>query len=237
MNTSFVSVTDLFCGAGGSTTGAMQAGAEVRLAVNHWPRALETHQTNYPHVEHMLADISQTDPRRYPSTTVLLASPECTNHSLSKGVKRKGQAQLGLWEQKPPDPAEERSRCTMWDPLRFTEYHHYPIIIIENVVDARYWRLWDAWLHGWQVLDTAGRSCTSTACSPTRLLSPETACMWFSGSARIAPPTCVSRHAPFARAVSGMWMPSRAGRIRPNSGASTARTGSMSIAALPVLLS
>ncbi|SRR5579875_587849 len=153
MNTSFVSVTDLFCGAGGSTTGAMQAGAEVRLAVNHWPRALETHQTNYPHVEHMLADISQTDPRRYPSTTVLLASPECTNHSLSKGVKRKGQAQLGLWEQKPPDPAEERSRCTMWDPLRFTEYHHYPIIIIENVVDARYWRLWDAWLHGWQVLD------------------------------------------------------------------------------------
>ncbi len=101
----------------------------------------------------MLADISQTDPRRYPSTTVLLASPECTNHSLSKGVKRKGQAQLGLWEQKPPDPAEERSRCTMWDPLRFAEYHHYPIIIIENVVDARYWRLWEAWLHGWQALD------------------------------------------------------------------------------------
>lgn len=150
---SSVTVTDLFCGAGGSTTGAVQAGAEVRLAMNHWPRALETHRTNYPQVEHVLADISQTDPRRYPSTTVLLASPECTSHSLSKGVRRKGQAQLGLWEQKPPDPAEERSRCTMWDPLRFAEYHQYQIIILENVVDARYWRLWDAWLHAWQSLD------------------------------------------------------------------------------------
>src|SRR5574340_480995 len=77
MSSSSVTVTDLFCGAGGSTTGAMQAGAEVRLAVNHWSRALETHQTNYPHVEHVLTDISQADPRRYPSTTVLLASPEC----------------------------------------------------------------------------------------------------------------------------------------------------------------
>jgi DNA (cytosine-5)-methyltransferase 1 len=153
MDTSFVSVTDMFCGAGGSTTGAVQAGAQVRLAMNHWPRAIETHHTNYPHVEHVLTDVSLTDPRRYPSTTILIASPECTNHSLSKGVRRKGQAQLGLWEQKPPDPAQERSRCTMWDPLRFAEYHQYQIIILENVVEARSWRLWEAWLHGWQALD------------------------------------------------------------------------------------
>jgi len=156
MNTSYVSVTDMFCGAGGSTTGAVQAGAEVRLAMNHWPRAIETHNTNYPQVTHALADVSLADPKRYPSTSVLLASPECSNHSLAKGVKRKGQAQPvlpGLGEPKPPDPAEERSRCTMWDPLRFAEYHNYQIIILENVVDARYWRLWDAWLHAWQALD------------------------------------------------------------------------------------
>ncbi len=38
-------------------------------------------------------------------------------------------------------------------PLRFAERHAYQIIILENVVDARYWRLWDAWLHAWQALD------------------------------------------------------------------------------------
>ena len=153
MDTSSVSVTDMFCGAGGSTTGAVQAGAEVRLAMNHWSRAIETHHTNYPHVDHALADVSLADPRRYPSTTMLIASPECVNHSLAKGAKRKGQAQPGLWEQRLPDPAEERSRCTLWDPLRFAERHAYQIILLENVVDARYWRLWDAWLHAWQALD------------------------------------------------------------------------------------
>ena len=38
-----ITVTDMFCGAGGSTTGATQAGASVRLAINHWARAVETH--------------------------------------------------------------------------------------------------------------------------------------------------------------------------------------------------
>ena len=153
MNSSTITVTDLFCGAGGSTTGAVQAGAEVRLAVNHWPRALETHQTNYPGVEHVLTDISQTDPRRFPSTTLLIASPECTSHSLARGRRRKGQGQTELWKTSAPDPCEERSRCTMWDPLRFAEYHQYPIVILENVVDVHYWRLWEAWLHAWQALD------------------------------------------------------------------------------------
>lgn len=155
MKDSTITVTDLFCGAGGSTTGAIQAGAEVRVAVNHWPRALETHHTNYPGVKHVLTDISQTDPRRFPSTTMLIASPECTSHSLAKGRTRKGQGQAELWKPNAPDPGEERSRCTMWDPLRFAEYHHYPIVILENVVDAHYWRLWESWLHAWQALDYA----------------------------------------------------------------------------------
>lgn len=152
---STITVLDMFCGAGGSTTSAVQAGAEVRLAINHWPRAIETPNTNYPNTDHALTDISQADPRRYPSTTVLIASPECTNHSLAKGRKRKSQGQSTFWEAKAPDPAEERSRCTMWDPLRFAEYHNYQLVILENVVDARLWRLWDAWLHAWQVLDYA----------------------------------------------------------------------------------
>lgn len=153
MGTSYISATDMFCGAGGTTTGATRAGVQVRMAMNHWRRAIETHNSNYPQVDHALADISQADPRNYPRTTILYASPECTNHSLAKGSVRKGQRQPGLWENKAPDPSEERSRCTMWDPVRFAEYHKYEIIILENVVDARHWRLWDAWLHAWQTLD------------------------------------------------------------------------------------
>jgi DNA (cytosine-5)-methyltransferase 1 len=150
--TSYASITDLFCGAGGSTTGATQAGAEVLLAVNHWDRAIETHNTNYPGIIHVKTDISTADPRNFPSTLGLVASPECTSHSLSKGKKRKNLNAQGLWEAPVIDPAEERSRCTMWDPIRFAEYHNYQFVIIENVVDARYWSLWDAWLAAWKAL-------------------------------------------------------------------------------------
>ncbi len=151
---SFVTVTDLFCGAGGSSTAAVLAGAEVKLAINHWPRALETHNLNHPKTTHICTDISTADPRKYPQTSILIASPECTNHSLAKGKQRKllGQ-QPSLWGDKEYDPAEERSRCTMWDPLRFCEQLGHRVVILENVVDARNWRMWDAWLHAWQSLD------------------------------------------------------------------------------------
>lgn len=152
---STITITDMFCGAGGSTTGAVRAGADVRLAMNHWKRAIETHNTNHPNTDHALADISQADPRYYPRTNILIASPECTNHSLAKGKQRKQQNQLDLWGNRwatKSDPAEERSRCTMWDPLRFAECHKYELVILENVVDARLWVMWDAWLHAWQNL-------------------------------------------------------------------------------------
>jgi DNA (cytosine-5)-methyltransferase 1 len=145
-------VTDLFCGAGGTTTGAKAAGATVKVAVNHWKRAVTTHNTNHPEVEHVLTDISTADPRRFPKTDMLCASPECTNMTLAKGKARKHQAQLGLWESKAPDPAEERSRCTMFDPLRFAEEHRYPIVLLENVLEVRYWVMYEAWLHAWKSL-------------------------------------------------------------------------------------
>jgi DNA (cytosine-5)-methyltransferase 1 len=34
----------------------------------------------------------------------------------------------------------------MWDVVRFSEYHNYNLIIVENVVEVRYWTLFDAWL-------------------------------------------------------------------------------------------
>jgi len=151
-NTSFVTVTDQFCGAGGSSIGATAAGAELRLALNHWHLAIETHNTNFPEADHDCTDISACDPRRYPSTDILITSPECTNHSLAKGKVRKMQAQLELFGTLKLDPAEERSRATMWDVVRFAEHHRYRIVIVENVVEARWWVPFPAWLQAMDLL-------------------------------------------------------------------------------------
>ena len=145
-----VTVTDLFCGAGGSSLGASYAGATLVMAANHWQTAIEVHQANFPDAGHDCADISQADPRRYPRTDVLIASPECTNHSQARGISRKRQDPT-LWDA--PDPAAERSRATMWDVVRFAEQMHYAAIVVENVVEATKWVLWPAWCQAMESLD------------------------------------------------------------------------------------
>ncbi|RPI64398.1 MAG: DNA cytosine methyltransferase [Planctomycetaceae bacterium] len=151
MKSSDITVTDQFCGAGGSSIGVTASGARVRLAMNHWPLAIDTHNTNFPEVDHDCTDISAVNPRRYPSTDMLITSPECTNHSLAKGQPRRYYTQ-DLFGNVLIDPAEERSRATMWDVPRFAEYHDYRIIVVENVVDAGKWRLFDSWLHAMHAL-------------------------------------------------------------------------------------
>jgi DNA (cytosine-5)-methyltransferase 1 len=150
---SYPTVTDQFCGCGGFSSGAAKAGCEIAIAINHWDKAVETHNTNFPNTAHDCVDISACDPRRYPSTDILITSPECTNHSLSKGRKRKNLGQLDLFNPQRIDPSEERSRATMWDVVRFAEYHQYNFVIVENVVEVRYWTLFDSWLKAMQALD------------------------------------------------------------------------------------
>lgn len=146
-----LTVTDLFCGAGGSSSGLKEAGFKVVIAANHWALAIESHQINHPDTDHSQADISQVDPRYFPRTHVLWGSPECTNHSIAKGVKRQRQQDLALFEldgTRPlPDEAANRSRATMWDIPRFAEHHRYMAIILENVVDAYRWDQFGAWRH------------------------------------------------------------------------------------------
>lgn len=139
-----LTVKDLFCGGGGSSLGAVATGrVELVMAANHWPTAIEVHEPHFPEARHDCADISQVDPGRYPTTDILLASPECTNHSQSRGVSRKRQ-DPSLWDA--PDPAAERSRATMWDVPRFAEHHRYQAVVVENVVEAARWVGWRGWL-------------------------------------------------------------------------------------------
>lgn len=148
---SHITVTDQFCGAGGSSQGVrrvsnkMGGGLDVRLALNHWKLAIETHQANFPEAKHDCTDVSASDPRRYFPTTILITSPECTNHTLAKGQKQV-KKQMDLFTSGKIDAAAERSRATMWDVPRFAEYHNYDIVITENVVDAYSWIMFDAWL-------------------------------------------------------------------------------------------
>lgn len=157
MKNSYITVTDQFCGAGGSSQGVrnlanrMNGGLEVKLALNHWRLAIETHSSNFQDTLHDCTDISACDPRRYPSTDILITSPECTNHSLAKGQKAV-KAQIDLFNSGKLDAAAERSRATMWDVCRFAEYHRYNAIIVENVVDARKWIMFDAWLNAMHIL-------------------------------------------------------------------------------------
>ncbi|WFE27796.1 DNA cytosine methyltransferase [Solwaraspora sp. WMMD791] len=146
-----LTITDLFCGAGGSSSGAVQVpGVRVRMAANHWRLAVDTHNTNHPDADHDCADISQTDPRRYPATDILWASPECTNHSQARGARR-ADRQPDLFDPGLPDDAAERSRATMWDVCRFVEAmklrgRPYRAFVVENVVDVRQWMYYDAWV-------------------------------------------------------------------------------------------
>ena len=145
-----LTLTDLFCGAGGSSSGALQVpGVDVRMAANHGQLAVETHNTNHPDADHDCADISLTDPRRYPATDLLWASPSCTNHSQAKG-RRRADRVPDLFGDRLPDAAAERSRATMWDVPRFVEAAKlrgkpYRGFVVENVVDVRDWMYYDAW--------------------------------------------------------------------------------------------
>lgn len=147
--------TDIFCGAGGSSTGLVAAGYELKLAANHWARAVETHAANHSDADHLCADINNYDMRRLPRTDILWASPICTEISPAGGRRRtRGQMTLELEELgSVPAAAWERTRATAYDVIRATEVHRYKAILCENVVEfAVDWELFDWWRKGMEML-------------------------------------------------------------------------------------
>ena len=98
---------DLFCGAGGTSTGAEMSGrVKVVLAVNCWPTAIASHKANHPHAMHVCKRIDHVDPRQdksLPEFDLLMASPECTHHSIARGGR----------------PIDDQRRATPWDVLNW----------------------------------------------------------------------------------------------------------------------
>ena len=116
---------DLFCGAGGSSWGAREAGVEIVAAFDLWPLAGEAHDANFPEAEFIPGRLEGHDvdelAKRLGPIDLILASPECTNHSPAKGNK----------------PRCELSKDTAFQVLRFAESFTPRWVVIENVVNER----------------------------------------------------------------------------------------------------
>lgn len=132
---------DLFCGAGGTSTGVEYAQlngekcAKVIACVNHDPNAILSHQANHPDTLHFTEDIRtlnltplvehlQKMKKQYPNALVVLwASLECTNFSRAKG----GQ------------PRDADSRTLAEHLFRYIEDIRPNWIQIENVEEFMMW--------------------------------------------------------------------------------------------------
>lgn len=109
---------DLFCGAGGTSSGVEYATvdgrkcAEVIACVNHDANAIKSHAANHPKTMHFTEDIRTLDlaplvghlqkmKRKHPTAKVVLwASLECTNFSKAKGGQPRDADSRTLAEQK-----------------------------------------------------------------------------------------------------------------------------------------
>lgn len=134
-------------------------GVEVSLAANHWALAIDVHQANHEDTEHAHVDLHLEDPRNFPRTDILWASPECTKWSIANSKAKALSHDMGgdptLFDHIPvelestDDEEITRSRLLMFDVLRFVEHHRYRAVIVENVVDiatqSKYSRAWELW--------------------------------------------------------------------------------------------
>lgn len=132
---------DLFCGAGGTSTGVERAMlgnekcARVIACVNHDPNAIKSHAANHPNTRHFTEDIRTLNLSPLASLTnrertknkgakvVLWASLECTNFSKAKG----GQ------------PRDADSRTLAEHLFRYIDALRPDYIYIENVEEFMCW--------------------------------------------------------------------------------------------------
>lgn len=131
---------DLFAGAGGSSLGAQKAGVHVRAAVDTWSLARKTYLDNFSETRFFKHKCETLDPQRVLKEVgpidLLLASPDCTNHTCAKGNS----------------PRSEASRNTAFQVVRFARVLRPRWIVIENVVHMRSWKKYNRLLDALRAL-------------------------------------------------------------------------------------
>ena len=118
---------DMFCGGGGSSYGAEKAGAKIVGGIDSWPRATEVFADNFPAAFVFSGRVEDYEPQIIADRTgpidLLLASPECTNHSCARGGR----------------PRLEASRDTAFQVVRYARAMKPRWLVIENVIYMRSW--------------------------------------------------------------------------------------------------
>lgn len=125
---------DLFCGAGGSSIGAQAAGIRIVGGIDLSKLAGKVYKENFPKARFFCSRIEKLSTsfvkRQIGKIELLLASPECTNHSCAKGSKARS----------------EVSRQTAFQVVRFARVFRPRWIVVENVIQMRSWAKYDNWL-------------------------------------------------------------------------------------------
>lgn len=80
-------VIDLFCGAGGFSTGFQQAGHKIVYAIDNDPRVKKTYQKNHPHTKFFLRDIRGLNPKDFTDVDIVIGSPPCIDFSVANTKK------------------------------------------------------------------------------------------------------------------------------------------------------
>ena len=124
-------VVDLFCGAGGSSLGARKAETEILMGIDAWPRAIESYCHTFKGRGYLATLGPDTDASafrfRKGEVQILMASPECTNHTCAKGSA---------------DRSEESKRTANYV-LNFVEELQPRWVVIENVIQMKNWHGYD----------------------------------------------------------------------------------------------
>lgn len=121
---------DLFAGVGGFTQAAVSAGHRVVWAANHEQVAVDWHKINHPTVLHACQDLQQADFTKLPKHKGMLASPACQGHTPARGTDK---------------PHHDGLRATAWSVVTCAECHNHDLIVVENVVGFRTWKLYPVW--------------------------------------------------------------------------------------------
>lgn len=118
---------DMFCGAGGSSYGARNAGAEIVAGFDIWNPAIVAYKANFKGAKVYEEDLSKLVPENVKQEIgeidLILASPECTNHSVAKGAGERS----------------EKSKLTAFEVTRFAKVFRPKWIVIENVIQMESW--------------------------------------------------------------------------------------------------
>lgn len=131
MNGTGPRIIDLFCGAGGSSYGARNAGGQIIAGFDCWEPAIKTYRANFPEARVYHHDIRTLSPERVKCETgnidLILASPECTSHSKAKGAAERS----------------EESRQSAFEVVRFARVFLPAWIVLENVIEIQLWDKYD----------------------------------------------------------------------------------------------